>query len=380
MSWPRSSRRGVIRPSRLGLRSAVAIVAVSLGANLNIHCVSDQAGQIREAAQHPSQAPPEFSADEAAEGGMIAELGSAFRVRRTAHFSIVSDCSADSVAAMSDNAEAACSGVYTLLARLRIPTRSSACKLIVLFMDRWELFAAQADAVGLPADQTAPGFFDSRANRCVLFNFANADSMRRKRLELAAARLRLKAVDAAAMSTEEQEQGRRQIGQIEAALADQERLINQIVVRHEIAHQVLYSLGIPRPGGCAGGWLVEGLAMQFESDPCWGLSSHRLEDLLSPGKGSFDLYALIAAPERWELAPGRQRQAYALAGGLVSYLIERRPQAFARFVQAAHAGSSFDGGDGPTCVAEFEAAFGRLDAAFEVEFRGYVEELKRRRG
>jgi len=57
----------------------------------------------------------------------------------------------------------------------------------------------------------------------------------------------------------------RRLHQLKAKRDGYVNLVNRVVVRHEIAHQCLFSFGVHRPVVGNPAWLVEGLACQFET-------------------------------------------------------------------------------------------------------------------
>ncbi|MFQ5624802.1 MAG: DUF1570 domain-containing protein, partial [Paracoccaceae bacterium] len=168
----------------------------------------------------------------------------------------------------------------------------------------------------------------------------------------------------------------RRIREIESRIRIYEDLITKTVVRHEIAHQVLFNYGLQPRGASNPRWLREGLAMQFEAPA--GVNRHRMEDFLALDRAGLrlNLRDLIADPEY--LGPGAADLPgrYAAAWALVHRLVHERPRALAAYLEI----SSRPAATGEPVVpeaAKFQATFGKLDTAFERKLVTYVEALSR---
>jgi len=283
------------------------------------------------------------------------ELGSGFRVLHTAHFSFVSDVPAGRVAALRSLVESTLRKALALTDRLEITTTAPDYKMLVVYFNDWPAYEAFARSAGLHVEERIPGMFDENANRCVAFHYANAARMQALRARIDA----MPADDAAERARQ--------------SVAEHERLINATVFRHEIAHLVLFNLGVQRIEDRDRRWLKEGLAMQFEPaegpdvvNP-WRLADLALWEAMSP---PMTLRELVADPKLIGPGADHPQAAYAMAWALVHYLMAEKPRAFSAYLRTA------PDDDGAERVRRFKAAFGPLDERFEARFRRFVETLR----
>jgi hypothetical protein len=319
--------------------------------------------------------------DEVALQGLLRELKGRFRTHGTDHFVIITDARPGELSDFGKAAEATYRRAQELAARLAIPMRPVRFKLPLLIYGEWEDYVAAARRAGLDADKGMPGFFDESRGLCVLFDYFNLPFLRELEARLDAIKERMNSTDAMAdgeqgSAKEDCDRRRAETRQIEADLALCESMINQTVVRHEIAHQVIWSLGILRPGEDRL-WLKEGLAMQFECGGSFRDNGHRLADFfVDPSHADLAHIRMMVGDPRL-LSPGADRlpEAYAAAGVLVYHLIEHKPVTFTRYMRAAPTTSA--PADRPARIADFEAVFGPLDEKFELEFRASIDTLKR---
>jgi hypothetical protein len=329
--------------------------------------------------QNVEEAP--LPVDEVALQGLLRELKGRFRTYATDHFLIITDARSGELTDFGQAAEATYRRAQELASRLAIPVRPLRFKLPLLVYGEWEDYISAARRAGLDADKGMPGFFDETRGLCVLFDYVSLPFLHDLEARIEAIKERLKSASEAGggeqgSAKEDCDKRRAEMRQIEADLAACESAINQTVVRHEIAHQVIWSLGILRPGDDRL-WLKEGLAMQFECGESFRDNRHRLADFCVDASQAdlTHIRALVGDPRL--LSPGADRlpEAYAAGGVLVHHLIERNPVMFARYMRAAPTTSA--PADGPARIADFETAFGPLDEKFELEFHATVDALKR---
>jgi hypothetical protein len=318
-------------------------------------------------------------ADDRADRALLAEFGEQFRKQHTARFTIISSAPVERTAQLSTTAEETFEAVRRFAGRLRLPVRHPASKMTVIFFGQWEAYASYARTAGFHIDERAPTFFDERSNRCFLFDYDDSVLVRQKRREIAEARSRLEDVAPAdpgdADRRERIRRSLRHIEQIEAHIVELKGIVELTFVRHEIAHQVLYNLGLQGNHHRGRRWLKEGLAMQFEGpEP---VNRHRLADFraVDMRKDPINLVELIADPKL--MGPGAERlqQAYALAWALVHYLVHVHPEALAGYIQAESPRQGVPGAGRRSAIADFERAFGPLEAAFESRWRRYIAGL-----
>ena len=303
-----------------------------------------------------SATPTSLPTDERLTLSLQRQLGPKFPGIATDHFIILSSADNRSTKEIIGSAEKAFAAVDEFVSRLQLPSHPPPFKMIVVLIRDWESYEKVARRARLTPDEAVPGFFDEGSNCCVLFDWHNSKLILEKKKEskLGAAELEM-----------------------------YERLIDATVVRHEVAHQVLFNLGVLPPGDAVPSWLAEGLAMQFEDDG--PVNRYRYGDLrnLTLRNGRLRLKDLLSRPEL--MAPGspRAQQAYATAWGLVYFLSQKEPEAFAKYLEAQlpatqPAETSTKPGQATTqsMIREFEQAFGPLNDAFEMRWKEYIDSLK----
>lgn len=323
---------------------------------------------------------PALAADRSLERRLTRRLGPRFKAQRTPHFSILSDTNETRVARLKDTAEETWADVGVLADRLGLRCSTPSSKMTVVFFDDWSHYEARAKKAGFHVDPTVPGFFSDRDNQCLMFNFANAGMIQAKRREVIVATRELSAEEARMAPGDEAarrrlDEKRRRIRETEGLICAHERLITQTVVRHEIAHQVLFNVGLQSSATSHPRWLREGLATQFETRGA--VNGHRLEDFLAAAEGGRDLglRALVGDPKH--IGPGADDlpARYATAWALVAYLVERRPRAFAAYI--AEQGRTPSVAQDPSeVVARFEAAFGDMDEGFQAALSTWARRLR----
>lgn len=330
------------------------------------------------AAEPPAPAAPEVrTAEVSADQAKLDRLGPAFSSHSSPHFSILSDCDGRRVARLAETGERTLTDVKSFATRLALPMKRPATKMSVIFFNQWPDFERHARDAGFYVDQAVPGFFDEASNRCLIFNFANAELLQAKQQELLVAKhamMQSTLRDGDRDTQARNRQMRRRVRKIEAEIAEYERIVTMTVVRHEIAHQVLSNLGLQPAGAIKRRWLREGLAMQFEARS--SLNAYRRADFLSGIEAgeSLDLRALVSEPKR--LGPGAAELSarYAQAWALVNYLVHKQPRSLAAYLRACL--PTQDRAKGAVSEIErFESAFGPLDHAFERRLKRHVVEL-----
>jgi hypothetical protein len=284
--------------------------------------------------------------DTAAARASLARLGPRFSAKYTPHFTILSDATSTATESMSGLAEEIWYRVHAFAGRLRVTTHPPANKLLVIYFDTWADYEAFLRPGGFVISPTVPGFFDQINNRCLMFNSANGPLMRKKRRELTT----VASDDLEPISAEN-------LTKAQGEPAEHQRIINETVFRHELAHDVLFNIGIQTEKMRDRRWLQEGLAMQFESaEP---VSPYRAADFLAiDAKDCIALCRSVIADPRL-LAPGAEdsARAYAIAWAVVHYLVTIQPKPFATYL-TSHASRPHQE------LATFERVFGPVDAAF----------------
>lgn len=296
------------------------------------------------------------------------KLGSKFLVNTSGPFTIVSDSDAATVRETLSMANDTRGRVEAFAQSLDLKPRLQVASMMVVLFDDWSGYEAFAKSRGFVVSEAVPGFFDEASNRCYLFNYSNATLVRQKRDELIVARVGLLPAADPTMTALQREQRMARIRKIEAQLEEHLQLITATVVRHEIAHQVLWNLGLQRVDQARRRWLKEGLAMQFETAD--DANKYRLADwkTIEWPTESVSLKDIVRDATRIGPGAANPQQAYAAAWGLVRYLVKAKPREFAAYLRATGSWEKSDA----DCLQGFEEAFGVLDAAFEDACRSTV--------
>jgi hypothetical protein len=287
----------------------------------------------------------ELRSDTAAARTTLAQLGPRFSARYTPHFTILSDSETERTEQLGGLAEETWSRVNNFAARLRLTTHPPTKKLLVIFFDTWEGYERFLRPDGFVISPNVPGFFDQFANRCVMFNAAGGPLIRDKRRELTES-----GDDLSPTSRPDLDEAQRRV-------SDHERLINDTVIRHELAHLVLFNIGVQTTAMRDRRWLQEGLAMQFESEQ--PVNAWRAADFLAldPEKAAALCRTVIADPR--PLAPGAQASthAYAASWAMVFFMSTEMPHAFAAYLTTPPLPRDRE-------LPTIEKSFGPVDAAF----------------
>jgi len=366
---------------------------------------------------------PSGPPDASAAGQLLLRVaGPGFRLKRTAHFLVAFDTSAKLVSSLAQRLESTYAGIERFCRSHRLPMRPPVRPMEVIFFDTFEAYRRYAERMGFPYQGTY-GFYLDRCNRSAFFN-AQRDPkfvglrarIDRAEKTLAALRRSLSTVGARGRvrillpdgetriltRTEAErhiEETQNRVRRLRTRLKHYSDRINQMVIQHEAAHQVLYNVGLHVRGGPNPAWLVEGLACLFETPPSAsgaGLGatnafrladfrealagpsrSPRVEDLteaIADGRlvpleqlvCRHDLFCTDGAQATWR---------YAQAWALACYLDHHRHEAFADYIRrvaSRQPGTIVPPGQE---LAEFEAAFGPIDATFEYRWVRYILSL-----
>jgi len=159
---------------------------------------------------------------------------------------------------------------------------------------------------------------------------------------------------------------------------------NAETIIHEASHQTAYNVGVHRRFAEQPRWLIEGLAMMFESRGVWDARSGdvrsdrinrgRLVDFRSTLKSRPDnvLISLVASDQLFRISPGF---AYAEAWTLSFFLCETRPQQYSQYLAKVAARKAFSTYSAKARLIDFMAVFGKDLVLLDAQLRRFVEEL-----
>lgn len=310
---------------------------------------------------------------------LIRELGSHYSADYSVFFAVISDASTEKSSRIKSLADSVHLQIVEFARKLDLKMTPPDRKATVVFFSKWQDYARHGREAGFAVDENAPGFFDHQSGVCFVFDYANSSLMLRKRAEISAALAELKAnsenKQPNSLSPEDVRKRFDAVRRMQVQLDEHERLINQTVIRHELAHQVLSRLGIQTGRMKDRRWICEGLAMQFEIlDP---INGSRLADFraIDWGDDRLSIHNLVSDSKL--LGPGATNApaGYAAAWGLVYYLINERPKQFAAYLERLRdstpaVGSMSDGDE------DFIRCIGEPDAKFQLAWLEYMSALK----
>ena len=304
------------------------------------------------------------------EAALLADLGDGFSVYRSKHFALVSDVSAALAKRMENRLEEAYRRGEALCRMLRIRPTPPEQPLQIILFDHFEDYAHYAKRVGLNAEGTG-GFYNEAENRGAFFNVFNDELVQEYNDKLD----RLEA-----SGTQPPVHMRR----LRRDLNVQARDAMEVALRHELAHQVQHNLGILRRGSRKPVWWAEGLACLFEIDSTGArrglaVNQARLKRFRQAegAQALMSLRSLVTASRPDSAADLDQADVfYAQSWTLCYYLVKRRPAQVARYLEILRERKpGFEPG-GDQELADFETAFGQLDARFERAFLRAMARLR----
>ncbi len=336
-----------------------------------------------------------------AETELLKVAGEGFEIKSTAHFAIAYDGDSETIADFIARVEATYRGVYRFLKLHDLDSTEPTEKLEIIFFDRPEAFFDYAKRTN--ADVTgAAGFYSPRTNRAAFYHALNMQ--------------RLAGVNEQIASIEESLDSKNGRGRDRKNVLKQLRIlrnerdqtiesVNQLVVQHEVAHQVLYNAGLHSRQGDQPTWLVEGLACLFETPPNRNgagfatVNQYRLLNFreaisgeIAPKRMRADSYQeavrqgrlvplrrLIGDRNVFDMGRANVENAYAQAWSLVHYLHHRKRVAFGDYLTVL-ARRPVDREYSPaTELMIFEEVFGPVDEQFIKGWLDFCLDLRVRR-
>jgi hypothetical protein len=388
------------------VRRFIAVLLLILPAT----CAADQAKKAQApAAKHPTagkgtDAPPPLPSDAAAEQRLLNDAGEGFRLSRTAHFVLAYDVPRPKLTHLLGRLEATYNKVRQFCRTAKIPLRVPPSKLEIIFVDRWSTYVRFARRTGIDPAGTY-GFYDQLSNRTVFYNVEHDPQMKRLREQVERSkgnldhvqkqlaslppnvdRVELRYPDgrAALLSPAAAQHdllvSRQELSHTERKMSEYSERLNQSVIQHEAAHHVLFAGRALVPLASNPQWLVEGLAMQFESPPTSSghstdsVSEYRLEEYRQAHKEVrlLPLPDVLWGPEKIGGSARNRATYYAQAWALVYYLKKKQPERLAAYVRAL----AIRRPDVPVAAdqerVEFIRSFGPADEAFAKRLEKHI--------
>ena len=346
---------------------------------------------------------PALPIDPAAEQELLALAGPGARIRRTEHFVIAYDTPEDTVGSLVSRLEATYRGVHRLCSVSDIPVRRLEHRLPVLFFHRYEDYGRCATACNFPYSGSA-GFYNQKNNVATFVNILNLPELAEvnQSIQTSADRIaelrKQRPPDREALQAEQH--------RLRRLTNERDRIVeqtNRLAVQHEVAHQVLFNIGVHVLGAQNPGWVVEGLACMFETPPsssgagvgainqgrladfraCLGdgspnvrLKPEDLEVALRSGK-FLPLTDLIGDPDLFSRRGDPNLvHYYTQAWSLVFYLHKARRAEFAEYLRLLGRRKVGETTTRQRELADFEGALGPLDDNFKRRWVAYILSLQ----
>jgi len=158
---------------------------------------------------------------------------------------------------------------------------------------------------------------------------------------------------------------------------------NRSTLVHEAVHQTAYNIGVHRRFAEQPRWLVEGLAMVFESPQAWNGSAGDAGGRVHAGRLADFRAREAERPADWALRLVASDQgfqtdaqaAYAEAWALSFYLSERRPHNYARLLRRAADREAFATYKSAQRVNDFTAEMGSDWTMLDARIQSFIAEL-----
>lgn len=352
----------------------------------------------------------ELPAGQAQRSALLDAAGRTFILKQTPHFLIAHNVSDADIRPFVSRVEQTYLSILRFCESNEIAMRPPTRKLEIIYFDTAADYARYARRIRIPAEGTY-GVYHELTNRSAFYNVATDPQLVQMREELQAARERAgvmeKTIAAAAGTSDritleysdgrqkvlsvaqaktELNQSRERIKTLDAQAVNYAERINRTVVQHETAHQVFFNIGVHVRGGTNPIWLVEGLAMLFETPPSSGgtgsgigaVNQLRLLDFrsaLTQGKPSrtvkmedmlkvlrqgplVPIQDFISQPGLFQIRGQEGSLRYAQAWALVHFLHRQRTAQFAAYVKCIAARPPDRRINTQDEIKDFETAFG----------------------
>jgi hypothetical protein len=327
-----------------------------------------------------------------------------FRVLETEHFAIAYDTSYDVLRPLVGRLESTYDAVRHFCEDGGLVTEPAPEPLRVLLFDHHETFKTYLGTLGIEAGSLA-GVYHQENRIAAFCNVRNSPELAPIAQQVAHLERQLLRTgpdpDHPLSGTERAELRRR----LDALQERRDALVgrfNRFVLQHEVAHQILYHMGVHVLGADNPRWLVEGLACQFEIPQTsrrrtmTQINHLRLADFrdalgAGPDAGHYADGAYDAAVAKGHLLPvadligeddpfavGEPQLAYryAQAWALVHYLHATHREAFATYVGGLSRRKVGEAVGRDRELEEFRRAFGEPGEAFEHDWLAWVFRLR----
>lgn len=360
------------------------------------------------------------------EQALLEAAGEGFRIHRTPHFLIAHDTPPGMAGSLSTRLEYTFHSIQRFCEHVGFSARPLDRRLEVIFFNDAADYVRYARPFGFDSRGTY-GFYHERPNRSAFYNVHNDPQLQELHASIEAARENLSEMEQTLKSLRsstaaveitygdgrrtrlnrtqarnEVQAMRRKVSQLDARRQMYADRINRTVIQHEVAHQVLYNMGVHARSAANPKWLVEGLACMFETPPGAGgsglftINQARLRDFRTaitdgdPARRGLNaghyatavsegrmtaLIDLLSLPELFEQRGQDGARHYAAAWALLHYLHRTQSKDLPDYLQEV---ASRKPGMHISAAEEldlFEKHFGPVDDVFTARFGNYILSL-----
>jgi len=316
---------------------------------------------------------------EKAEKELLAYAGTGFKARQTPHFVIAYDTDDETLRNFTHRIEVTYKSVAQFAEGMGVKVKVPDAKLEIIFIDSLEAYREFGKRSHFPADDNTPGFYQQGINRSAFFNYANSTSIQQAKQQLRDARNQIKRSAPGRSGLD----GNR-VANFEANIEKMQNRVNRLVVQHEVAHHVLFNIGLHAVGEANPRWFSEGLAMMFETPPSrsggagiGAINQTRLGDWLEleSEKKLVSLRELVSKPELILPTNPDAIDAYAQSWALVHYLQRNKRADLVKYIDLIRQRKEERVYSPDEEIATFEKAFGPLDDRFATTQRNFIKRL-----
>ncbi len=286
----------------------------------------------------------------------------------TAHFTALSNADEEFSKARLQNCEMLYRRFFDHFRQKGFTVAEPPAKLMVAIFDTEKGFKAYVGPTELRAAQ---GFYDTRTNRLVMYDY------RQNRRFLA----HVQKAQAAARTIEFDLEREQFQGTVERQAREFAADQNMSLILHEVAHQLSFNGGLFSRQGDSPFWAVEGLACYCESteNGIWlGIGKpnpERLRALAKPKGQSPSLRSLVTG-DGWKTASRQDTLLfYARSWALFHLLMEERPQTLRNYLKLIYPRNTSD-----HRLTDFRQAFGNDLDDLERRLNAHIQRLVERQG
>jgi hypothetical protein len=347
-----------------------------------------------------AEPPVELPTDPAAREHMLALAGEGFKIRETDHYLIAYDTPYDVVRSFVDRLE----GTYNLISGFcadeSLEITQLHRRLQVLLFNKYEDYETYCRGAGADP-RVVSGFYEHETNIAIFGNVKNRPEFREVSRRIEDLQRQIRKVSGRRGNPSAKRELVRELTSTKARRDNLVERYNRLIVQHEAAHQMLFNMGVHNIGAPNPGWLVEGLAVQFEVPQTKGVSGLRRANQmrLSDFRESFQLprTARRATAQQIEAAFSSGRcmhlkefigdarlfhrggdmlpYRYAQAWALVFYLHRQHREQFAEYVRSVAKRPAGLVLENEEEIRDFEAVFGPINDEFEQGWLKFVLSL-----